>query len=427
MRRTAFILIVVLCLTSFLCFVASAQRTAETNAWAQLAELTPTKRVNQDWFGVSAAVSGNTVVVGAFDANIEKTGSAYVFVKPSGGWGNMTQTATLTPSDGGDGFGTSVAISGDTIIVGAANASNESGQSHDFPVRDPQNQGPGAAYIFVKPASGWKDMTETAKLTASDGVGGDAFGYNVSISGNTTAIGALFAHSGAGAAYVFVKPATGWKKMTQTAELTASDSSTFDNMGSVAISGNTVVTGAYGHNNFMGAAYVFIKPSAGWKDMTQIAEFNSKKANQIYGFSVATDGKTAIVGAAGANEGIGAAFVYVKPKYGWKSTSKFDAKLTASSSSGVNGLSQGISISGKTIVLGAPVTTVGSNSGQGAVLVYREPATGWKTTSRFAVELTASDGAANDNLGVSAAVSGSTVIGGATKSGPPGEAYVFGK
>ncbi|HXM20817.1 MAG TPA: hypothetical protein VN948_06095 [Terriglobales bacterium] len=417
MRRMTSILTTIISLTSFLCFAASAQRAAGTNAWVQLAELTPTNRVNYDWFGVSTAVSGNTVVVGAFDANIEKTGTAYVYVKPSSGWGNMTQTATLTPSDGGEGFGTFVAISGDTIIVGAANASNQY----------PQTQGPGAAYIFVKPASGWTDMTETAKLTASDGAGGDAFGYNVSISGNTAAVGALFAHSGAGAAYVFVKPASGWSKMTQTAELTASDATTFDNMGSVAISGNTVVTGAYGHNNFMGAAYVFVKPSTGWKNMTQRAELKSTKANQIYGFSVATDGKTAIVGAVGAQQGIGAAFVYVKPANGWKSTSKFTAKLTASSSSGVSGLSQGMSISGKTIVLGAPTTTVGSNSGQGAVLVYHEPTTGWKTTSRFAAELTASDGAANDNLGVSAAVNGSTITGGATKSGPPGEAYVFGR
>ena len=420
MRRMTSILGAILALTLLLCFSASGQRTGETNAWAQLAELTPTTRVNQDWFGVSSAISGNTVVVGAFDANIEKTGAAYVYVKSSSGWANMTQTATLTPSDGGEGFGTSVAISGNTIIVGAANASN---LNHEAP----QSQGPGAAYIFVKPASGWKDMTETAKLTASDGADGDAFGYNVSISGNSAAVGALFAHSGAGAAYVFVKPASGWSKMTQTGELTASDSSTFDNMGSVAISGGTVVTGAYGHNNFMGAAYVFVKPSTGWKNMTQTAEFKSTQANQIYGFSVATDGNTAIVGAAGAQQGIGAAFLYVKPASGWKNTSKFTAKLTASSASKVSELSQGISISGKTIVLGAPGTTVGSNSGQGAVLVYVEPTTGWKTTSKFAAKLTASDGAANDNLGVSAAVSGNTIIGGATKSGPPGEAYVFGK
>jgi hypothetical protein len=342
----------------------------------------------------------------------------------------MTQTATLKPSDAGDGFGTSVAISGDTIIVGAANASNQYRHS-----RDPQSwlsqsmvsqtQGPGAAYVFVKPVSGWRNMTETAKLTASDGVGGDAFGYNVSISGNTAAVGALFAHGGAGAAYVFVKPASGWSNMTQTAELTASDATAFDNMGSVAISGGTVVTGAYGHNNFMGAAYVFVKPLTGWKDMTQRAELKSTKANQIYGFSVATDGKTAIVGSVGANQGIGAAYIYVKPASGWKSTSTFTARLSALSSSKVSGLSQSISISGKTLLMGAPGTTVGSNSGQGALLVYHEPTTGWRTTSRFTAELTASDGAANDNLGVSAAVNGSTVIGGATKSGPPGEAYVF--
>jgi len=426
------VFIFVVSLTSWLAFTASAQRTPETNVWAQLAELTPKKQVNQDWFGVSSAVSGNTVVVGAFDANIESTGAAYVFVKPSSGWKNMTQKATLTPSDGGEGFGTSVAISGDTIIVGAANASNLNARSPVLHSADPQNvhpqtHGPGAAYIFVKPASGWRNMTETAKLIASDGANGDAFGYNVSISGNTAAAGALFAHSGAGAAYVFVKPASGWSRMTQTAELTASDSSTFDNMGSVAISGDTVVTGAYGHNNFMGVAYLFVKPSTGWKDMTQSAELSSTEANQIYGFSVATDGEAAVVGAAGANQGIGAAYIYVKPGSGWRSTSKFTARLSASSSSGVSGLSQGMAISGKTIVLGAAGTTVGSNSGQGAVLVYLEPTTGWKTTSKFAAELTASDGAANDNLGVSAAVNGSTIVGGATKSGQPGEAYVFGK
>ena len=141
-------------------------------------------------------------------------------------------------------------------------------------------------------------MTETAKLTASDGAGGDAFGYNVSISGDTVAVGALFARGGAGAAYVFVKPASGWSNltqtsMTQTAELTASDSTNFDSMGAVAISGDTVLTGAYGHNNFRGAAYVFVKPRTGWKDMTQTAEFSSPRANQIYGFSVAVQGDTA--------------------------------------------------------------------------------------------------------------------------------------
>ena len=410
---------ITLSLTSCLCFAASTAHTAKPNGWTQLAELTPANRNGQDWFGVSVAISGSTVVVGAFDPNIEATGTAYVFVKTSGGWGNMTQTAVLTSSDGGAGFGTSVAISGDTIIVGAANASN-------LDVRTPQQQGPGAAYVFVKPPTGWADMTETAKLSASDGADGDAFGYNVSISGDTVAVGALFAHNGTGAAYVFVKPPSGWSSMTQTAELTASDSTSFDSMGAVAISGDTVLTGAYGHNNFRGAAYVFVMPRTGWKDMTQTAEFSSPRANQIYGFSVAVQGDTAIVGAVGAHLGVGAAYLYVKPQGGWKNSAAFTARLSAPISSGVSGLSQGISISGKTIALGAPGTTVGSNQGQGAVLVYVKPDSGWQTTNKFAAELTASDGAANDNLGVSAAVRAGHVVGGATKSGPPGEAYLFG-
>jgi hypothetical protein len=225
---------------------------------------------------------------------------------------------------------------------------------------------------------------------------------------------------------VFVEPQNGWTSMTQTAEMTASDATSFDNMGAVAIRDKTVVTGAYGHNNFSGAAYIFVEPRGGWSNMTQTAEISSTKPNEIYGFSVAVAGNTVLVGAAGGNQGVGAAYLYEKPKGGWTNTSSYTARLSAPLSSGVGGLSQGISISGKTIALGAPGTTVGSNSGQGAVLVYVKPTTGWKTTNHFNAELTASNGTENDNLGVSAAVSGGRVVGGATKSGPPGEAYVFG-
>src|SRR5690242_19419190 len=85
----------------------------------QRAELTPSDPANKDWFGISIAVSGSTTVVGDYDANIESFGAAYVYVKPGNGWGNMTQTAKLTASDNGDGFGTSVAIDGNIIVLGA--------------------------------------------------------------------------------------------------------------------------------------------------------------------------------------------------------------------------------------------------------------------------------------------------------------------
>src|SRR4029077_13744406 len=106
----------------------------------------------------------------------------YVYVKPATGWGNMTQVAVLSPSDGAfcDQFGASVSISGNTIVVGAP-------QNYDVCAPN----GAGAAYVFVEPAAGWSGtLTEPAKLTASDGVTGDALGNSVAIAGSTVVAGA---------------------------------------------------------------------------------------------------------------------------------------------------------------------------------------------------------------------------------------------
>ena len=91
-------------------------------------------------------------------------GAAYVFTEPGSGWANMTQTAKLTASDGAadDRFGDSVSISGNTVVVGAPNATVGG------------NSGQGAAYVFTEPGSGWANMTQTAKLTASDGAADDS-------------------------------------------------------------------------------------------------------------------------------------------------------------------------------------------------------------------------------------------------------------
>jgi hypothetical protein len=225
------------------------------------AKLTASDGAALDEFGTSVAVSGDTVVVGApFDriGGNKDQGSAYVFVKPGSGWTTTsTFTAKLTASDGagGDRFGSSVAVSGDTVVVGAPRA--------DIGVPADNR---GAAYVFVKPSGGWSNMTETAKLTASDGAVDDQFGYSVAISGDTVVVGAPLAEIGSntnqGAAYVFVKPSAGWSDMTETAKLTASDGAADDYFGfSVAISGDTVVVGAprddIGGNTNQGSAYVF--------------------------------------------------------------------------------------------------------------------------------------------------------------------------
>src|SRR5579863_363633 len=109
-------------------------------------------------------------------------------------------TAVLTASDGvsGDDFGTSVAFSGNTLVVGSIGSA-----------------GNGAAYVFINSGGLW---TQVAKLTASDGVTGSQFGFSVGISGNTVAVGAPM-QSGGGAVYVFVKPGGGWADTTQTAKL----------------------------------------------------------------------------------------------------------------------------------------------------------------------------------------------------------------
>ena len=107
------------------------------------------------------AIDSDTIVVAGYTASSTDPGYAFVYVKPAGGWGNMSSpTAILTSSDHNPDFGNSVSISGNTIVVG------ENGY---------QSGTPGAAYVFVKPAGGWHSMTETAKLTSSDGINTDLF------------------------------------------------------------------------------------------------------------------------------------------------------------------------------------------------------------------------------------------------------------
>jgi hypothetical protein len=389
----------------------------------QVAELTPSTRATNDWFGISIAISGNTVVVGDFDANIENFGAVYVYIEPTSGWANMTQVAKLTPSDNGEGFGTSVAISGNTVVVGAANTSNFNAPA----------AGPGAAYVFVAPAGGWTNMTETAKLTASDGKPGDAFGDSVSISGNTIAVGAFFAsdssgNSFAGKAYAFVRPASGWSgNLNETAKLTASDSQLLNYMGaSIATNGNTIVAGSYGHNNFQGTAYVFAEPAGGWSSMTQTGELTASdgSGSADFGFSSAISANTVVIGAVNAAAGKGAAYVFVRPSSGWMSMTQ-TAELRAPNAVSGDGFGQSAAISGNVVAIGAPGATVGSNTGQGAAYFFVKPSPGWKNSLK-ASELTASDGAKSDNFGVSISISGSTIVAGAPKSTTPGSAYVFG-
>jgi FG-GAP repeat len=187
-------------------------------------------------------------VVGAPDSDAS-VGKAYVFVKPSGGWMNMPQSAKLTSTDNPSQsyFGCSVAVSGDTIVVGAK-GTIVSGHLYQ-----------GSAYVFVKPRTGWTDMTETDKLTASDGVIYDNFVISVAISDNTVVVGAVYGGTpDTGTAYVFLR-GSGWSgTQTENVKMTASDAVDGDGFGqSVAISGDTIVVGAPSDNTRQGSSFVF--------------------------------------------------------------------------------------------------------------------------------------------------------------------------
>ena len=216
-----------------------------------------------DWLGNSVSMSGDYLIVGAYgdDDKGSDSGSAYVFERTEIGW---IERAKLTASDGasGDNLGWSVIISGDYVIVGAPG----------------DDSAAGSAYLFAKPEGGWTDMTETAKLTASDRTASDSFGRSVSISGDYAIVGAPGDDdkgSGSGSAYLFAKPEGGWTDMTETAKLTASDGYghiylVSDYFGtSVSISGEYVIVGASGDDTAAGSAYLFAKPQDGWADMTE--------------------------------------------------------------------------------------------------------------------------------------------------------------
>jgi len=342
-------------------------------AWAFAAKLTASDGAEGDQFGASVALSGDTALVGAYwdDGYM---GSAYVFVKPGGGWATGTETAKLTASDGAefDYFGISVALSGDTALVGA--------NGDNIAISDE-----GSAYVFVKPGGGWASGTQTAKLTASDGAASDYFGSSVALSGDTALVGAFGDDSYQGSAYVFVKPVGGWATTSAyAAKLTALDGLGGDFFGaSVALSGDTALVGAWADNIAVsdeGSAYVFVKPVGGWATGTETAKLTASDgaAGDYFGWSVALSGDTALAGAISDDSAKGSAYVFVKPGGGWV-TGTETARLTASDGAAGDSFGWSVALSGDTALVGA----FGDDSNKGSAYFYY----------------------ASDDLGVSAAFS----------------------
>ncbi len=253
--------------------------------WAVSSMIASSDGEYNDHFGYSVCVDGNYAVVGAA-LGLNNAGKAYIFRKDTDGW---VEEAILTPGDGAPDdpwwFGFSAAISGDYVLVG---------QLEGY-IRG------GSAYVFKNTAQGW---IEEAKLTASDAMAGDRFGFSVSMSGEVAIIGTpsnddLGAESGS--AYVFENIAGEW---TQQQKLHAADGMANASFGtSVSIRGNHAIIGASGHDHYTGltgAAYIFTKGTGGW---TQQAKLSGNGSDEDFGCSVSIDGDHALVGARGLGPG----------------------------------------------------------------------------------------------------------------------------
>jgi uncharacterized repeat protein (TIGR01451 family) len=368
-------------------------------------------------FGSSVSVYGDTAVIGAErDATSGgmDAGAAYVFVRSGSVWTGQ-QKLVASDGDAGSFFGDSVSISGDTLVVGAPLATTPGGSA-------------GAAYVFVRSGSVW---TQQQKLVASDGESGDFFGASVAISGDTVVVGAYRdANAGgfdAGAAYVFVRSGTTW---SQQQKVTAADGAAFDDFGfSVSISGSRFVVGAYQDDNAGGAnagsAYVFVGFGGTWAQEQKLVASDGA-AVDFFGYSVSISGDTVLAGAfaddtVGGTDG-GSAYVFVRSGIVWGE----QQKLLPSDPAADDYFGRAVSVSGDVAVVGASFDDAGAPD-SGSAYVFARSGTIWTLGQK----LLAPDGAENDLFGESVSVSGATAVVGAldddTPAGGPdaGSAHVF--
>lgn len=312
-------------------------------AWVLQQKLTALDRAPDDNFGFSVAISGETIVVGApgDDDTVAgaDAGSAYVFRRTSGSWSEIGKLLAPDPA-ASDAFGSSVAAFGDTALVGA-------------PAGDSGVPDSGSAYVFLFDPVAATTPTFQAELDASDAAAGDFFGAAVSLDGETAVVGAYGnddAGAQSGSAYVFVRVDTLW---TEQQKLTASDDNLGDEFGrSVGVSGDTVVVGAPSdddQNGNAGSAYVFVRYGTLWNELDEVYA-QGPGNNDRFGSSVAVSSDAVLVGAPNDNGGEGTVFVFARLGVDWPRI------MTIAASDRDNGdlFGTSVAISGGSLAVGAP-------------------------------------------------------------------------
>lgn len=392
----------------------------------QTAKLKPSDGAADDYFSNAVVISGDKIICGAFydDDMGANAGSAYYFHKSGNTWINSTQFQKILPpiytQNTNEQFGASCEISGDFAVIGAP--------GHD--------EGKGIAYIAHYDGSLWSII---ARLQPSDVAAGDNFGYAVDMDGDYVIVGSPNDDdwgSSSGSAYVFAKPLSGWADMNQTAKLTASSGAANDLFGaSVAISGNDVVIGAAQSDAFAinaGASYIFSKPTGGWASTNNyhaILHSADIYNGDEFGSAVDIQNNIIVVGSRldddnGINSG--SAYVFKKPTSGWIDTTQV-AKLLPDNGNASAEFGGAVCISGNNIVVGASKSTI-NNITSGATYLFTKSAQGWVNSTQQA-EFLATDAASGNLLGFSVKVFGDTIISGAPQNDASGNnagaAYMY--
>ncbi len=344
-----------------------------SDAWTEVKILTASDDSDYDYFGVSVGISGDYIVVGAGGENGTGTdmGAAYVFYRNQGGTDNWGQVKKLTASDRADDdqFGFSVSIDGDTILVGA---DAEDGAGTDR----------GAAYVFLKDEGGADNWGQANKITASDAVDVDQFGYSVALSGDLAFVGAPRvngAGTARGAVYIFSRDLGGagvWGQVTKIASATPTNDSWFGS--SVSVQGSLAVVGEAwydGDGTNRGAAYVFGKDTGGTDNWGQIKKLmaSDKHDNDFFGYRVAVNGTNVVVGAPWASGGgteRGQVYVFSKDEGGADNWGQVQW-TRSSDASNQDWFGFSVDIYGQQILIGA-VGEDGTGTDRGAAYVFKK-------------------------------------------------------
>ncbi|PHS64797.1 MAG: hypothetical protein COB12_07725 [Flavobacterium sp.] len=402
----------------------------------------------EDRFGKSVSISGNYAIVGAGgndtdeNGNFPKknTGSAYIFERENSNSPWIFKQKLVAPDrDVDDGFGSSVAISGNYAIIGAAEEDHHDINSNTF------LDAAGSAYIFERKTVAPYNWEFKQKIVASNRVEKNRFGGGVSISGNYIIVGAAWDGPrgvtygwGAGSAYIFERCVGIWYFSQK---LQASDRTAGDLFGTVSISGNHAIVGAFREDedengsstiNDAGSAYIFERdPSAAlcnsnaWKQKQKIVASDREDGDR-FGYSVAISGDYVIVGAYTEDDDefgsnplnfAGSAYIFERTSRGfkpWKQTKKI---VPSDRAEEVN-FGQSVAIEGNYGLVGAnrhdAGTGVSSNNTGAAYFLERDSSPNGTSNawSLYSPKIVSNDLAKYDNFGISVAVSGcSTLIG----------------